>query len=151
MHPKSPRASSPARRSSGSVLPWRRPPVSAARCCWAGLDWQERLEPVPARSPRRQRLAALHALLTRWEALPQAARLWLALAEASSVLLAQVSRRQRVGCGRPATELPTAWLNAFAPASARVGLRLEDQPSASPPKALVWLVRRGRRAGLGNF
>jgi len=84
-------------------------------------------------------------------ALPQAARLWLALAEAFSVLLAQVSRQQRVDCGRPATALPTAWLNAFAPVSARVGPRLEDQQSARPPKALVWLIRRGRRAGLGNF
>ena len=93
----------------------------------------------------------LHALPTRWGALPQATRLWRALAEASSVWLAQVSRQQRAGCGRPATELPTAWLKAFAPASARVGLRLEDQQSARPPKALVRRILRGRRAGRGNF
>ena len=71
--------------------------------------------------------------------------------EASSVLLAQVSRQQRAGCGRPATGLPTAWLNAFAPASAQVGLRLEDHQSTRPPKALVWLILRGRRPGRGNF
>jgi P-type conjugative transfer protein TrbL len=151
MHPKSPRASCPARRSSGSVLPWRRPRLLAARSCWAGLDWQERLEPVPARSPRRQRLAVLHALLTRWGAPPRATKLWLALAEASSALLAQVSRQPWVGCARPATGLPTAWLNAFERVSARVGLRLEDQQSARLPKALVCLILRGHRAGPGNF
>src|SRR5438552_4351075 len=150
MHPKLPRALSPARRSSGSVPPWRRPPLLAAQSCSAGLDWQERLEPVPARSPRRRRLAVQHALLTPWAALLQAARLWLALVEASSASLAQVSRRQRLGCARPATGSPTVWPNIFAPASARVGLLLEDQPSARPPKALVWLILRGRRAGRGN-
>jgi len=91
-----------------------------------GLDWQERREPVPARSRRRQRLAVPHAPLTRWVALHQAARLSLVLAEASSVLLAQVFRQQRAGCGRPVTELPRGWLNASAPASTRAGLRLRD-------------------------
>src|SRR5438093_1582906 len=116
---------------------------------WRGTSFIA--EPVPARSPRRRRLAVQHALLTPWAALLQAARLWLALVEASSVLLAQASRQQRAGCGRPATELPRGWLNASAPASARAGPRLEDQQSARPPKALVWLVRHGRRAGRGNF
>src|SRR6266567_1170570 len=125
MHPKLPRALSPARRSSGSVPPWRRPPLLAAQSC----------------------LAVLHALLTPWAALLQAARLWLALVEASSVLLAQASRQQRAGCGRPATELPRGWLNASAPASARAGPRLEDQQLARPATAVVWLVRHGRRAG----
>src|SRR6202022_2838278 len=184
MHPKLPRASSPARRSSGSVLPWRQPPLLAVRCCWAGLDWQQRLASVAgraprgqrlaglaappnhwgaagldwqqrlasvaARSPRRQRLAVLHALPTHWGALRRAARLWPRLAEASSVSLARVSRRQRLGCARPATGSPTVWPNIFAPASARGGLLLEDHPSARPPKALVWLILRGRRAGRGN-
>src|SRR5438132_6290279 len=153
MHPKLPRALSPARRSSGSVPPWRRPPLLAAQSCSAGLDWQERLEPVPARSPRRRRLAVQHALLTPWAALLQAASLWLALVEASSVLLAQASRQQRAGCGRPATELPRGWLNASAPASARAGLRLEDQQIgetaestglASPSRAPGW-ARQLRR------
>ena len=108
------------------MLRWRRPPLSAAHCCWAGLDWQERREPVPARSRRRQRLAVPHAPLTRWVALHQAARLSLVLAEASSVLLAQVFRQQRAACGRPVSELPRGWLNASAPASTRAGLRLRD-------------------------
>ena len=92
-----------------------------------------------------------YALPTHWGALRRAARLWPRLAEASSASLARVSRRQRLGCARPATGSPTVWPNIFAPASARVGLRLEDQPSARPPKALIWLILRGRRAGLGNF
>jgi type IV secretion system protein TrbL len=81
----------------------------------------------------------------------RAARLWPRLAEASSASLARVSRRQRLGCARPATGSPTVWPNIFAPASARVGLRLADLPSARPPKALVWLILRGRQAGHGNF
>jgi type IV secretion system protein TrbL len=125
--------------------------VGGACYCSAGRDWQRRLEPVPVRSPRRQRLAVQHALLTPWGVLPQGARAWLAFAEASSVLRAQVFRQQWADCRRPATALPTSWLNAFEPASAPVGLRLEDLPSARPPKALVWLILRGRRAGLGNF
>src|ERR1700730_11861956 len=113
MRRKSPRASSPARRSLGSVLPWRPLPLSAARCYWAVLDWQEPLELVPAPSPRRQRLAVLHALPTHWGALRRAARLWPRLAEASSASLARVSRRQRLGCARPATGSPTVWAHHF--------------------------------------
>ena len=45
----------------------------------------------------------------------------------------------------------TGAANAIAPASARVGLRLGDQVSARPPKALVRLILRVRRAGRSNF
>src|ERR1700730_15511283 len=86
-----------------------------------------------------------------WEALLRAARLWPGSAEASPVLLARVSRRRRLGCARPATGAPTVWANISAPASAPVGLRPEDQRSATPPRPPIALMLRMRRAGRLNF